>query len=206
MKVHGKKLGITLTIGGQEMTFSKDELSNMVEEHIRNKMEACALEQQKTVEKIAEKPTEDEWFEVKPRTIDQMLFEEERKKPEEERIRKLILEAFVEMERIPQKYGRNFKTMFPKKDWAERSVSRLIEMAYVWGDHNANWIEQALEWAQRIANGETWEAVCNYKDTSDWYRLIIWKNGYARLVGAMYYDFHAYEKLYDTVPLVVLYE
>lgn len=205
MKVYGEKLEITLSIGGREVSFSEKELADIVEEHFFSEPVNRTITNA-DMEKTAQKPTEDEWFEVKPKTIDQKLFEQERENPEEEQMRKLILEAFAEMEENPKKYGRNFKTMFPKKDWTERTISRLMDMAYVLGDHNANWVEQALEWAQRIANGETWETVCNYMDISDWYRLIVWKKGYFRLVGAMNYDFHAFEKLHRTVPLVVLYE
>ena len=91
-------------------------------------------------------------------------------------------------------------------------------MACKLGDHNADWVEQALEWAQRISNGESWEVICNNADTANWYRMIIWKNGYARLVGGSRnrsnvfpasdvhnYDYDSYGIIY-TVPLVVLYE
>ena len=78
-------------------------------------------------------------------------------------------------------------------------------------------MEQALEWAQRICNGESWEAVCNDADTANWYRLVVWKNGYGRLVGGSRnrnfyspasdvdnYDYNSNYWVDYTVPLVVL--
>lgn len=167
----------------------------------------------------AKKPTEGEWFEVKPKAIDQNLFKKKRKDTRQEEARQLILEAFTEMKNNPEKYGKNFKTMMPKKDWSTKTVGQLKEMACKLGDHNADWVEQALEWAQRIANGELWEAICNNPDTANWYRLVVWKNGYARLVGGSRLGvsnppasdlsgdvFDVIGNCYYSVPLVVLYE
>ena len=107
----------------------------------------------------------------------------------------------------------------PKKTWDSKTVEELKQLACKLGDHNANWVEQALEWAQRICNGETWETVCNNADTANWYRLVVWKNGDARLVGGLrFYNLnypasYVYDYVYYsnfrfnyTVPLVVLYE
>lgn len=205
---------ITLQVNGREMTFSEQELSSILEEHFSSK----TTQKAKTA-KVAQKPTEDAWFEVKPQAIDQKLFEKKKKDNRQEATRKLILEAFAEMKDNPEKYGKNFKTMMPKKTWISKTVAQLKEMASEMGDHNANWVEQALEWAQRIANGESWKAICNDKDTANWYRLVVWKNGYARLVGgSVCYnihipasvvgnnDFDVNNYLDITVPLVVLYE
>ena len=46
-----------------------------------------------------------------------------------------------------------------------------------------NWTEQALEWAQRISNGETWESICDNSDTANCLRLVAWENNYYRLIG-----------------------
>jgi len=205
---------VTLQVNGREMTFSEQELSSILEEHFSSKTTEKAM----TV-KVAQKPTEDEWFEVKPQAIDQKLFGKKKKDNRQEATRQLILEAFAEMKKNPKKYGKNFKTMMPKKTWQSKTVAQLKEMACNLGDHNANWVEQPLEWAQRIANGESWEGICNAKDTANWYRLVVWKNGYARLVGgSVNYgddspastvygnDYHDFFNLYKTVPLVVLYE
>ena len=48
------------------------------------------------------KPTEGEWFEVKPQDINQKLFRRKRKDEEQERVRKIIIEAFVEMKENPR--------------------------------------------------------------------------------------------------------
>lgn len=204
---------ITLQVNGREMTFSEKELIVIIEKHLSE------TTQQTITAKVAQKPTEDAWFEVKPQAIDQKLFEKKRNDNRQEATRKLILEAFAEMKENPEKYGKNFKTMMPQKTWSFKTVVQLKEMASNLGDHNANWVEQALEWAQRIANGESWEAICNNKDTANWYRLVVWKNGYARLVGGSVcdnnskpasdvynYDYYDDNSLNRTVPLFVLYE
>lgn len=173
-----------------------------------------------TTSKVEQKPSEGEWFEVKPQDIDQKLFKKKRSdNNRQEATRQLILEAFAKMKNNPEKYGKNFETMMPQNTWSSKTVAQLKEMASNLGDHNANWVEQALEWAQRIANGESWEAICNDKDTANWYRLVVWKNGYARRVGgsvcfssnepASDVGFGDYDDgciLGCTVPLVVLYE
>lgn len=138
------------------------------------------------------KPTEGEWFEVKPQDINQKLFRRKRKDEEQERVRKIIIEAFVEMKENPEEYGRSFKTMMPEKTWDSKTVFELKKMACQLGDHNANWVEQALEWAQRIANGESWEAICDDVDTANWYRLVVWKYGYTRRVGGSSVDCDKY--------------
>ena len=204
---------VTLQVNGREMTFSEKELRAILEEHFSSETK------QVTTAKVAQKPTEDEWFEVKPQAIDQKLFRKKRENKKQENTRKLILEAFVEMKANPEKYGKNFKTMMPKKTWLSKTVAELKEMACKLGDHNADWVEQALEWAQRIANGESWETICNDKDTANWYRLVVWKNGYTRLIGGSVYsnlyspasvvysiNFNDLDSLRHTVPLVVLYE
>lgn len=129
-------------------------------------------------------PKEGEWFEVKPKTIDRKLFEEEREDPEQERTRQLILEAFAEVDSNPEKYGEDFETMMPKVNYCPSIDGDGVRiMACELGDHEADWVEQALQWAQRIANGETWKAVCNDPDTADWSRVIRWKDGRLHPVG-----------------------
>lgn len=203
---------VTLQVNGREMTFSEQELSSILEEHFSSK-----TTQKITTAKVVQKPAEGIWFEVKPQAIDQKIFEKERKNKEQEATRKLILEAFAEMKANPEKYGKNFKTMIPKKTWSLKTVAQIKEMASKLGDHNANWVEQALEWAQQIANGESWEELlCNNVNL---YRLVVWKNGYNRLVGDFIFDsknihssyFYDYDfddsySLGHTVPLVVSYE
>lgn len=202
---------VTLQIDGKKRTFSNVENISIEEENVKSSAE------DKTY-KVSQKPTEGQWFEVKPLAIDQTLFQKKRKDTRQEATRQLILEAFAEMKNNPKKYGKNFKTMMPKKDWSSKTVAELKAMACKLGDHNADWVEQALEWAQRIANGEGWKTICNDADTANWYRLVVWKNGYARLVGGSVncdydpasgvYNDNCYDDddIFDTVPLVVLYE
>lgn len=212
MKVCGQGLEITLPVHGRQMTFSEKELIAILEEHFSNE----AIEPVSTA-KLALVPTEDKWFEVSPQTIDQSIFQKERKNARQEKTRRLILEAFAEVKNSPEKYGKKFKTMIPKKSWKSKTVEELKQLACELGDHNANWVEQALEWAQRICNGESWEVICNNADTANCYRLVVWKNGYARLAGGSRYCSNSNPasgvslNVYDsddwfssTVPLVVL--
>ena len=164
------------------------------------------------------RPTEGVPFEVNPLGIDRNLFKEVRGDSEQEKTRQLILEAFTKMDEYPTRYGNSFKTLMPEKTLQGlKKVGELIDIAYKLGNHEADWVEQALEWAQRISNGETWEDICNNPDTANWYRLIKWKNGYYRLVGGSRESgddgpasgarddyFGSYDRIIYTVPLVVL--
>lgn len=204
---------ITLPVHGREMTFSKEELIAILEQHFNNKETEA-----KTIE-VVQTPTEGKCFVVNPNSINQKLFQKKRKDSSQERTRKIILEAFIEVKDNPEKYAKTFKTMMPEVTWLVKTVRELNELARNVGDHIADWVEQALEWAQRIDNGEAWEAICNDPDTAKWYRLVIWKNGYPRIIGGAS-ELHSnrpasdvycgvydpYEILSDTVPSVVLYK
>ena len=167
---------------------------------------------------IVQGPTEGKWFLVNPLAIDQTLFIEEREDLWQESARKLILEAFQELKENP-KYAKPFKTMILKKTWLMTSVKELEELAESLGDHNADWVEQALEWAQRICNGETWEDLCNKTDPIKYHRLIKWKNDCFQFVGGSYNSninkgavkvyYNIYFKIHNcnnVVPLVVDYD
>ncbi len=157
-----------------------------------------------------ERITEGEWFEVDPQAIDRGLFEKERKDPEQEKTRQLILEAFVEFDANPEKYSGKFEIMVPNTTWELRTVyygtegepililekmvlgTDIMELACVLGDRTADWVEQALEWAQRICNGETWEALCNTEEKAYFHhRIIVWKNNKLRIVGNATIDCHS---------------
>ena len=209
---------ITLQVSGREMTFSEEELVAILEKHFdtqATKQEEKEAQKQAETE-VAQTPTEGKWFEVRSAEIDQRLFLEEKSDQRQEKTRQLILEAFAEMKNN-SKYARTFKTLMPEKIWDVKYASQLETIACNLGAHMADWVEQALVWAQRIANGETWKEVCNDPDTANWYRLIEWKNGYARLVGGSRRNSHNYPASYvhdsgcdpsirlsHTVPLVVL--
>lgn len=206
---------VILQVHGREMTFTKEELTAIVEKHFAS----GTTKQEHEKVQVVQGPREGEWFEVKPQAIDQSLFQKKREDEDQENTRQLILEAYEEVKKVPEKYGQ-FKTMMPKKEWKDKTVEELKEYATRIGDNMADWVEQALEWAQRIANGESWEIVCNEPDAAKWYRLVNWKDGYTRLVGGShnYVDnvlpasdvdngWYAYfSRLHDTVPLIVLRE
>lgn len=169
--------------------------------------------------KLALVPTEGKYFEVYPAAINEKLFEEERKDPDQEWTRIIINEALRELKKNNSKYSKRFKTYIPEKTWSSKNIEECEKFAEAKGGHIADWIEQALEWAQRITNGETWKAVCNDSDTTDYDRIIIWKNGHIRTVGgslkakkicaASNVDNNNYQ--YDTVvnntvPLIVIYD
>ena len=202
---------ITLQVDGREI--SLEEIEAIVRQHFF-KNATTAHENTEAVQG----PTEGKWFEVNPQAINQELFQEKRDDKRQERTRQRILEAFTEMKNFPEKYGKSFKTMMPEKTLRSKTVEKLKKLASRLGDHNADWVEQALEWAQRIHNGESWEDVCSEPDTANWYRLVVWKDGYARLIGGSdmhnddspasdvgHSDYYSNNRVDCTVPLVVLY-
>ena len=170
---------VTLNVNGQEKTFSEQELVEILETFFQNE---TGTNREKATEMLVKTPTEGEWFEVNPQAINQSLFQKERIDENQEKTRQLILEAFEEVKKAPEKYGQ-FKTMMPKKEWSSATIAELQEYAKRIGDNMADWVEQAMEWAQCIANGESWENVCNVPDVANWYRLIIWKDGHTKKVG-----------------------
>ena len=176
---------------------------------------------QKNGREITQVPTEGKWFNVNPLTIDQNLFKEERIDRWQEETRQLILEAFEEVKKN-SKYAKPFKIMMPEKTWGWLTVKELKWVAKRLGHHNADWVEWVLMLAQRIANRESWEAVCNEIATTKWYGLVVWKDGHDVLVGASLMEdgircvrpaaripYYAYDRHYTisyTVPLVVSYK
>lgn len=158
------------------------------------------------------KPAEGEWFEVTPEAINRKLFKKKRKGKQEE-TRQLILEAFEEVKHNPDKYGKTFKTIIPEKNWKVMNIEKAQNLAKQFKGHVADWVEQALEWAQRINNGETWEELCDKPDETKNYRMIIWKNNHIRMIGGSdkhnysatdicYYDFSFDDNFFDVVPLI----
>lgn len=172
---------ITLQVNGREMTFSEEELVAILEEHYGDKTSKTKIRTARTAQgeiiEIAKTPTEGKCFEVKPSSIDRKLFQEKRADEHEERLRGLILKAFAEVDKHPEKYAKDFKTMIPIKDWSKRTMNGLIRIAKELGDHIADWVEKALEFAQRISNGETWEAVSRKKDANIWHQMVKAPNG-----------------------------
>lgn len=170
---------------------------------------------------VARAPTEGKLFEVKPLRIDRRMFKMPRADPQQEWTRQIIREAFAEVDKHPGRYGSTFYTLIPKiskKKWGGYKVIAGLEgYANDLGGLMAEWVEQALEWAQRISNGESWETICNNADTANWHRIVRWQDGYYRSVGGSRINFdwpashvdvewvyRSYDTIHSTVPLVVL--
>lgn len=214
MKVSGQDMKVTLVVNGRERTFSEKELVAILESVFSNEVVRPA-----NMVRPAKAPVEGEWFKVEPLAINQALFYKERENAKQESMRQLIVEAFIELKLDPEKYGKIFKTMMPKKEWTYKTAMELKIVACTLGDCMASWVEQALEWAQRIENGEPWENICNKPDTSNWFRAIRWKNGQIRLVGGSVREYDESsacdignadhdnsDMILRTVPLVMIYE
>lgn len=167
---------------------------------------------------IIRKPIEAKWFEVDPACLNLRLFMSPRNHVKQEETRLLILDAIKILEESPEKYGKPFKTLIPKRLPKESSIKECYDLARIYLGHMATWAEQALEWAQRINNGETWEELCNKPDTISNFRLIEWKNGEVRLAGGAAKgqlklpasnigktDWYLNDKVLHAVPLVVKY-
>lgn len=216
---------ITLQVKGREMTFSEEELIAILEEHFGDKTSKTEAQTTKGVqtENKETEPTKTKskgkYFDVIPMSIDRSLFQEKREDKEQEWTRQIILEAFDEVDKHPEEYAKPFKVMIPEKTWIYKTIGDLKKLAKKLGDHIANWVEQALAWAQRISNGETWKAVCNDPDTEKCHRLVVWQNGDYKLVGGSVNDLIAHPASYvscyacsgcnfaiNTVPAVVCYE
>ena len=195
---------------GRKETFDTVESFNVTEEKTAN--EECHASD------VAYTPTEGKLFKVNPLRIDRSKFENFMRDGNQKWTRKIIKEAFAKVYEYPEKYASAFYTLIPTKKWNDfKTGAELNQMACELGDHNADWVEQALEWAQRICNGENWEAICNNADTANWHRMILWKNGYYRIVGGsrssnnnfpasfvLDDDCYSNTRSCNTVPLVVL--
>ena len=161
---------------GRKETFDSIASFNVTEEQITNEEDHTS--------DVAQTPTEGKIFEVNPLEIDRSKFEKPMSDQNQEWTRQIIQEAFAEVDKNPEKYALPFYTLIPKKKWSGyKTVAELKAYANDLGGLMADWVQQALEWAQRLLNGESWEAICNNADTANWYRMILWKNGYYRLVG-----------------------
>lgn len=170
-------MNVTIKVFGRKMTFNENELTSILEKHFSEDSIAKEYE-------AAQKPFEGRFFDVNPKSIDQTVFKNRRKDHKQEKVRRLILEALLEMERDPEKYSEAFMSFIHEKTWNDtKTVSELEEFCSNLGGHMADWVEQALEWAQRISNGEEWADICNKPDTANWFRLVKWKRGFARIIG-----------------------
>jgi len=168
---------------------------------------------------VAQTPTEGKLFKVNPLGIDRSKFKKPRSDERQEWTRQTILNALYRVDKCPEKYASAFYTMIPEKKWnGNKTGPELEAYANDLGGQIADWVEQSLEWAQRITNGESWETICNNPDTAKWFRVIRCDDVYYRLVGGscdsgffqqpsyvLYFGFNANHSYFiDTVPLVVL--
>ena len=167
------------------------------------------------VKKADIRPVEGKWFNVNPQEIDKNLFKSSRSDFKQEKTRQLILEALAQAEEEPI-YNQPFKTYMTFENWSLKSIIKFRNSTSKYEkEYLADWVEQALEWAQRINNGDTWENLCNSPDQAYWSRTIIWKNGYLRLIGGSFQeknscpatdvgfkDLTSKYELYALVPLI----
>ena len=195
---------------GRKDTFGGVVSFNVTEEQITK--EECHASD------LAQTPSEGKLFEVNPLEIDRSKFEKPMSNRKQEWTRQIIQEAFAEVDKHPEKYASAFYTLMPEKKWnGLKTVAELNAYANDLDGQMADWVEQALEWAQRLFNGESWETICNNADTAYWYRVILWKNGCYRLVGGsrninINYPasdvgnrgYYSNDRIIGAVPLVVL--
>lgn len=129
------------------------------------------------------RPVEGKFFQVDPKTIKRELFNYPREDEKQEWVRQRIIMVLNDS----QCDEKPFKTFYPEKTWEDaKTVEEIKQIAKEAGGQIAFLWQQILEWAQRISNGETWEEVCNKKDNSMWYRLVVTERNVAYLVGACY--------------------
>ena len=195
---------------GRKETFGGVVSFNVTEEQITK--EECHASD------LAQTPSEGKLFEVNPLEIDRSKFEKPMSNRKQEWTRQIIQEAFAEVDKHPEKYASAFYTLMPEKKWnGLKTVAELNAYANDLDGQMADWVEQALEWAQRLFNGESWKTICNNADTAYWYRVILWKNGCYRLVGGsrninINYPasdvgnrgYYSNDRIIGAVPLVVL--
>lgn len=201
---------ITLLVHGRERTFSRETLIAILEKHFpdeaTNKEEKKAPPNQigeplavKKVDKqqgkelqtknalqinVAKKPTEGILFEIKCSKILNARFERPTGNKRQENVWETIQEAIIEARNNPIRYPSLFYTLIPEKmEEGYKTEEKHRAYAKKCGGQMANWVEQHLEWAQRILNGETWNDLCCNDEKLKWSRAVIWKDGKIKYVG-----------------------
>ena len=106
-------------------------------------------------------PTARELFEVNPSEIDRSKFEKTIGDDDAMKwMWQIINEAFAEVDKNPEKYASTFYTLIPELNWnCVKSSAELKRYAESIGGYIPDWVEQVLEWAQRICNGESWQDI-----------------------------------------------
>lgn len=162
---------------------------------------------------VAQTPMVGKLFEIDVSRIDRSRFQEPRKDWSQEDRRRTILDSFDMVDKNAEKYACKFYTLIPEKNWiGGKKVSELEAYAKDLGGLMADWVEQALEWAQRISNGESWEDICKKHDAIHLHRVVLWRDGDYRRVGGfgstVSYVFGTNIKCFttmnDAVPLITI--
>lgn len=107
-------------------------------------------------------------YEVNPMTIRKELFFTPRNTYIEEVTRECILDALEMVKQKPQQYAKSFRTMRVLRLDDMKANELLAYCEKHLGCTYADWIETALEKAQRITNGEDWKEVCEHPETQGW--------------------------------------
>ena len=124
---------------------------------------------------------------VIPDSIKQWNLYKNKGSKEEEWVKRVVSEAFVEVNNNPQKYAKPFEIMIPCKEKSKSTIEEWKYFAENVGGHIADWVELALSWAQMVDNGVSWDAICKVPDTEYYHRLVIWKDGRVRRIGGSTY-------------------
>ncbi len=124
------------------------------------------------------RPIEGEWFLVEPRNINRNLFKTDSWiGPEEQQALRKINNSFDLLDIQPDKFGKPFEILVPKKNWENKTVKEMINMCKDYGGKFSTGIATGFLWAQIIDNGETPKNYCEGPDTLECYRLVAWENG-----------------------------
>lgn len=173
MKDYRQEEKWTLPINGREMTFTKQELIAILEKNFSQE-----ANKQTNTEKKWSISSEGKRFKVDLLSIDRSIFKKKRPNRPQEMTRQFILEAFEQVDKYPERYASQFEILIPKKNWTgSKAVVEIEQYAKEFGGQVTDVVEQALEWAQRISNGESWDVICNTND----FKLIACRKGYARI-------------------------
>ena len=133
---------------------------------------------------------------VDPACIVRSIFYEERSNPEQEKLRKDILEAFIELDKHPGKYGEPFYVVIPElKDHSVKNKANLTEHAKEFDGYVGDWVEYRLELAQKIYKADNqdseWYYLCNEPDYKEYYCKGISKSGRIENFGGSSYAYPA---------------
>lgn len=160
-KIDNSSIRVLFPKGDCEV-LNKEQLISILEKNFNLSVTDVILRE------VQSPPREGMGYVVIPLGIDEELFEEERVDAKQEETRQAILRAFKLLNSDPKKYGKNFMSIVPLcylckiDEVTHELIDGVIGLEF----------NQVIEWAQRIANGETWEDMCNKKDRMNAYRVL----------------------------------